>query len=332
MLESLNLINFRNHIEFDCEFDKITYISGNNGSGKTSILESIYTTLQCKSFKNSKLNQLINFNSDHFRVQISITQQFPSKISYFYDGTRNLLLNSKKVSSISKYLLENPLFVYSPENEGILSINQTSRRKFLDKICFLNNFEHFDLLKNYNKIITLKKSVLKSPNIDKVYFDTLNEQLFIYSTKIQENRSITLDTINKNIKETFELTDKYLEYFQLKYLFSPITDSKNDEEYRRRRILQGAHMDRIKYHLKGMEYEKFSSYGQRKSFSLVCLNACLLTVEEKLKGDIIFLLDDFEAGLDIKRINLFKDLFSKYQLIVTGVSNNHFKDAKTINL
>jgi DNA replication and repair protein RecF len=334
MLKSLRLDNFRNHKNFNCEFENINYISGNNGTGKTSILEAINLVFQGKSFKNISINKLLNFDSSYFRVETLVDQPFESELIFFYDSknsNKSLIIDKKKVSQISNHILNFPTFVYSPENEGLLSNNQIYRRNFLDKITFFYFNEHLQNLRILNKLLKIKKNIFTSNKIDLDYLKTINDMLLEVSIDIQNKRKLILEKINKNILAT--LNDiKYIENFMLKLIYSEINSDDFQKEINYKKILKGPHLDKIKYFFNGIEYEKFSSFGQRKSFSLICLNACFLTVEEKLKNDIIFLLDDFEAGLDDMRIDFFKNLFSKHQLIMTGVSNTHFKKLNTISL
>ena len=329
----LKLQNFRNHKRLNINFDENIFISGDNGTGKTSILEAISVLKQLKSFRSASFKNLVKYNEKYFKIEIvEVNDNFLNKINFFYGNKSVLTVNSDILKNAANHILNNPVFIYSPENEGLVSKNMQIRRKFLDKNIFYLNPSYYQLIKDYNKLFKLKSDYLKTDKSDNVYFDTINEKLTDISKRIIESRINLIDELNKNISILTRHKDISIDNFKIEYFPNYINVKNFKNELVRKKVIQGPHLDKLKIFKNNLEIEKFLSFGQKKTIGIICLLSSFLTVEEKLKNDIIFLLDDFETGLDNKSINFFKNLFSNNQYVMTGVKNNNFNDIRTINL
>ncbi len=333
-LESIKIVNFRNHKNITCSFiNGFNYIVGNNGTGKTSIVEAIHTILTGKSFRQNQFQKLITFKQDSFYLKATLLKDnFDYKLTFNYNDSAYIYENGKRVNNLSNYLFDKPVLVYSPENEGILSDSQENKRRFLDKLCFYYNTDHLIALKDYNKLLKLKRNVLYSNKPNVLYLQSVTEELAKLSIKIQTNRNVILKLLNDKLNYIKQNIFKYIEDFRLVIEHSKIDISKYEEEVSRRKILNGAHLDKIYINYNDRKYESFASFGQRKTFSIATLASAVLIIEEILKNDIIVILDDLEVGLDEKRINAFKEFFSKNQTFITGVKNSFFTNANTIFL
>jgi len=332
LIKKLRLVNFRNHKDNIFTFDKINYVSGNNGTGKTSLAEAISVILTLKSFRQHNFRKIISFNSDFFYLNAKLINEENNIIDtkLKYGKKKELYLNDNK-ETFDNYIKDKLLFTYSPENEGILSKNQKDRRSFIDRVVFYKNFYFLSILKKYNKLLEIKKNILESDKIDKEYLDIVNEELLSLSLNITDFRVKEVKFLNKKLSQEFKNVFKN-ETFEI--LIKQNIPDKNifKKELFAGKILSGCHLDKIYFSLNGKIYEDFASFGQRKTFSLITLASILLSIEDFGKSGIILVLDDFEVGLDSERIGVFKSIFEKYQLIITGVENRYFKNANNITL
>lgn len=338
-IQNLSLLNFRNHKKLTLSFSENTnYIEGANAAGKTSIVEAISTVLNFKSFRQSQLKNLVNFDSDNFFIETNIMRNFYDyeeylyNIKFKYNNGSYVYENNKKVTSVEDYIYNYPVLVYSPENEGLISESQEKKRKFLDKICFYTNKVHFNNLKNYNKLLKIKKNYLYHNNPDYRYLESITESMYNLSADIQRMRKKVVKYINSRISDFCNDIPDKIENFYFIYEPSVVDIKKINEEKSRRKVLSGTHLDRIYVFYNGKKYESFASFGQKKTFALGSLFTSVLIVEEFLNSGIIIILDDLEVGLDSSRINFFKELFGNNQIFITGVNNMYFKDAKNIAL
>lgn len=334
-IESITVNNFRNHLYEKIVFsNKINYITGYNGSGKTSIVEAIHTALNSRSFKTNQLKKIINFNTDYFSIDLTLVkEELRNNIKFQYiNNISNLYQNKKKVRKISDFIYEMPILVYSPENEGLLSNSQDKKRRFLDRICFYFDKAHFHLLKNYNKLQQIKKNILYKGVKDYLYIKAVTEEMDRISNNIQQNRYIVISKINDKIVELCQSENSVIENFSFDYKSSVLDTGLLNKEINNSKIYTGAHLDKIYVIFKGIPYENFASFGQKKIFGIASVISSVLIVEEILKDDIIVVLDDLEVGLDEMRIDFLKSFFDNNQLFITGVENKYFDSAKTIKL
>lgn len=334
LIERIRLQNFRCHSDSNFELEQATFIEGENGSGKTSILEAVYLLLHLKSFKEPSPKNLTKFNEDYLRIKADYSSSESSgDLLYFFDNVRTLKKDGSCVMDIPDYLTQNPVFCYSPDTSTILAKEQKLRRSYIDRVCFYRDRVHIFDLRYYNRLIAQKTIELQKPKADINYLESINEQIFTVNEKITERRKSAVIMINKRLDETYVNFGKDDERFSLDYINNKNDINITEREIKTRKCLYGNHRD--KFYSKNMEtiYDKFSSYGQKKTFELLVLYAVLLDVEVLLKTGIITLLDDFEAGLDERRAMSFLSMFAgNRQILVTGVKNRIFGNMPTVKL
>lgn len=332
LVKKLKLVNFRNHKNNIFEFDKINYVLGKNGTGKTSLAEAISVIINLKSFRQHNFKKIRSFNSDLLYLNAKLIDNDDNLIDvkFRYDKKKELFINDNK-ESFDNYIKDKLLFTYSPENEGILSKNQIYRRNFIDRVIFYKNYDFLNMIRRYNKLIKIKKSILESNKIDKDYLGIINEEILSLSLKISTFRINEIKILNRILSQNFRNIFNN-ETFEILIKESPPCEDTFKKEIITGKILAGCHLDKIYFTLNSVLYEDFASFGQRKTFALITLASILLSIEDLKKSGIVLILDDFEVGLDSERIGVFKSIFEKYQLIITGVENRYFKNANNIVL
>lgn len=334
IINSVELSGFRNHKKFSSDLKSKTYISGNNGSGKTSIIEAVYLLLALKSFRSINSKDIKRFGDDFFRIKLNFTSKGrESESVYFFDGTRKLIEDGEPVKDIKNYIFNKPVICYSPEGNFILSKDQVYRRNFIDRLAFYLNQSHYSSLTDYKRLIRQKYAELSKQKPDFKLIDVLDIQIISNAENINKLRRLTVDTLNEKIENTYKNCNFIDENYRIRYDSNIENHDLMEKEREKRKIYYGTHRDRLYSFNSSRIYDKFSSFGQKKTFELVVLFSFLLTVEEIVNDDIIFLLDDFEAGLDKNRLNKFMEIIgSTRQTIITGVENRLFSDAHSIHL
>ena len=331
---NLKLNNFRSHISSYYDISDETYFIGENGTGKTSILESIYILFGLKSFKKQPFSSIISFNTDFFRIESEISEaEYNSNVVCLYKNKRSTLYNGDEVENIADYIYNYPVAFYTPENLGILSKEQVDRRNFLDRFIFYYDKNHIYDIKTYTRILSQKTAELEKDSIDYTYLDVLNEKIINLSNTIYFKRNKMVKELNSYLNNIYnKLEFKYEKVF-IKYNSNILDESLLNKEKVIKKILYGVHRDKIEMELDNKVIEKFSSTGQKKTFSLLSLYSFIKIIEENRKISIITLLDDFEAALDNGRASFIKDLFSKgRQVLYTGVDNSKLNFKNTIKL
>ncbi len=353
-VNNIKIRNFRNHSFFNHQLQRQTYIYGDNGSGKTSILESIYLALNLRTFKKQTLKNIVQFGEQSFHVTVSINHEpqhepqhhgnssADNHITLFYQDEMILKNNGEKVDSSMEHLHNNPVIYYSPNTDSLLSSDQSTKRKQLDKIVFHTYMNYANELNTYNRLLNQKRHLLHGiQNNDghlshnsQTLLKVLNDQLIPITKTIHHRRKKIVEQINRNltnIYETLQITEPNL-HTQIYLSYSSNVDPNHNTEattnlLEREKIegtpLYGTHRDRINIRKDGKIFEKFPSFGQGKAFHITLLKSISQIISHERGITPLILLDDFEAGLDNRRIKSLLSMFDSShnaQVIATGVN------------
>ncbi|MDR2884973.1 MAG: AAA family ATPase [Deferribacteraceae bacterium] len=338
-LKELSLQNFRNHRELSLDLHELMYISGNNGVGKSSIVEAIHLLLTLKTFRHQSLSEVRTFAEPYVRISAHFEGGNYDDLVFFYQDKRILKAGGQEIVSLSDYTNALPVICYSPGFDTILSKDHSERRNFLDRMVFYTNHSHLNLVKSYNALLLRKRAELDKDNPDSELLNILNTQMAPISKEISQNRNILVHEINNSLLSTEELTTLFMPDMRLSLSINDIDCDDVATEIEKKRPTMGCHKDLLYIRQNGRVLEKFQSFGQRKSALLFLLYHLAKRVEEIRKCDIMLLLDDFEAGLDGERCSALSELFLmhpkgefKRQIILTGVTNQYINGANEIKL
>ena len=200
-LKNLRLLNFKNHLDSSWEFnDRVNCFVGDNGSGKTNILDAIYYLSLTKSYFNSSDSTSINFNSEYFTIKGSFVREnnFSNIVCNVKDGfPKSVKNNDKKYKRFSDHIGNYPVVFVSPTDTSLITEHSDSRRKYLDSgISQCNNF-YLKTLISYNKTIKQRNELLKhfllSNTFDKITLSTYNELLIKHGSIIFSERKKYLE-------------------------------------------------------------------------------------------------------------------------------------------
>ena len=148
---NLKLINLRNHTNSFYELSNETLFIGENGSGKTTILEALYILFGLRSFKKQPLSSAVTFNEEFFRIESEIKDgSLISDAVCLFKNKRITMVNGEDIENIADYVYNHPVACYTPEMLGILSKDQQDRRNFIDRFIFYYDKEHIYDVKHYN--------------------------------------------------------------------------------------------------------------------------------------------------------------------------------------
>ena len=328
------VLNIRNHTNSFYELSNETLFTGENGSGKTTILESLYILFGLKSFKKQPLSSAVTFDKDFFRIESEIKDgSLISDVVCLFNNKRTTMINGEDIDNIVDYVYNHPIACYTPDILGILSKEQQDRRNFIDRFIFYYDKEHIYDIKHYNRLLSQKQAEFDKEASDFIYLDVLNEKIVYLSEKISNKRVKIIDEINENLKELYKSLDFSMENVFINYSSNILNTSLFNKEKFIKKSLYGIHRDKIEMCLDNKIIEKFSSTGQKKTFILLCLYSFIKIIEENRKISIITLLDDFEAALDKKRAEFIKNIFSNSrQVLYTGVDNTRLNFENVINI
>jgi DNA replication and repair protein RecF len=355
-IAKVSLINFRNFKKINLNFSKnINLLVGKNAQGKTSILESIYLLAVTKTFRDSIDENLINFNSDNYKISGRIKKHNSvSDYTIQYDREKKrVFVNDTEVKKISDYLSNINSIIFYPEDIDFIKDNPNTRRKIINiEISQLYN-EYVIVCNKYNKILKIRNEYLKKIYInnlsDLTYFNILTDKLITLAISIYIYRYNFINEINKNLKEIYLnifgegiLTIHYLpniniEDFSIENLrkqLRSVYDQNYSKELMQGATIFGPHRDDFIFLLNDKEMKLFASQGQQR-IAMIAFKLSEIKIIQKIKKDNpIILIDDIFNELDRKKKNKILELiFGDYQTIITttelkGINKSIVKSAK----
>ena len=348
-IDSLSLMNFRNYETLNISFGDLNIIYGLNGSGKTNIIEAIYTLALTKSFRinNDKVmikkgkikakikgNVLKNGDENTFGVEIS------------NDG-KVVTINGEKQDKVSDYVSRINVILFNPSDTRLIDEAPMIRRKMLNIEISQIYKEYLVILTNYQRILTQRNFYLRgmygNGSYTNTYLDILTKKLIEFGSIICKYREKFVDNINKYIASNYEkifgsgtLKIRYVSTFKNKSEDDLIKRYKDNyqKELSVGKTLEGIHHDDIVFVLDNNNLKEWGSEGQRKN-AIISFKLAEISVINEIKGYYpILILDDLFSELDkVKVTNLLGMLDRNVQTFMTttdlkNISKKVIKDAK----
>lgn len=323
----LTLTQFKNYQEADFEFnEKINCLVGDNGAGKTNVLDAIYYLSFTKSYFNAIDSQNILHDKDFFALHgyYKNQQATEDRVSCIQQRNRKkqFRFNKKDYERLSDHIGKIPLVMISPYDRDLINDGSEIRRKYIDGVISqFDNFYLTDLL-DYNKALQ-QRNVLLKQFAEKHYFDELS--LSVWDEKLIKP-GIELFKKRKQFLEEFNpLFDRYYGYLsrgneKVEIIYKSQLEDKPfadllKESVQRDRSLRytgnGIHKDDLLLLMNDYPVKKFGSQGQQKSFVIAIKLAQFEYMRLKKGFKPILLFDDIFDKLDDKRVAQIVELVSQ---------------------
>ncbi len=316
-IQKLTLTNYKNISTKSFDFkSSINCFIGNNGVGKSNILDAIYHLAFGKSFFNPNSVQNIQFDKTFFVIEGSFKiESRNEKVNCsFKKGQKKVLKRNNKIySKMSEHIGLIPLVMISPDDIDLINEGSILRRKFIDGILGQIHKDYLMNIINYNRIIAQRNSLLKyfaiNHTFDQKTIDIYNSQLHDLSLPIYKRRKEFMEVFSPLLIKRYDAINSGNEKVKLKYKSSLDDNSLMDllnSSIKKDRTFQytteGIHKDDLDFLIHDKQIKKFGSQGQKKSF-LIALKIAQFDYLRSKKGmSPIILLDDIFDKLDQKRV------------------------------
>lgn len=338
ILKSLSLLNYKNFDAYKVDFDaKINCFVGQNGVGKTNILDAIYHLSFGKSYFNPLASQNIKHNEDFFVVDglYEKNERHEKIIISLKKGQKKVIKrNGKAYDRFSDHIGFLPLVIISPADRDLIIDGSEIRRKFIDGVISQSDKSYLKCLLNYSKILSQRNALLKyfalNNNFNKDSLEVYNQQLIDYGISIYNKRKMFLEVFVPIFKSRYKSISNNNEIVELQYRSqlhdNPLSDLFNIN-INKDRMLQytsvGVHKDDLDFSINGYPVKKFGSQGQQKSF-LIALKLAQFDFIKKQSGDTpILLLDDIFDKLDEQRVSQIIKLVNNENFGQLFISDTH---------
>ncbi len=319
-LEKLNLFNFRNYAEANLIFQgQITCFLGDNGSGKTNLLDAVHMLSLTRSAFGLNDTQSIKHGEQGFKIKGNFVKNDASSdvLLALHEGSRkqlsiNDLPQFKYVEHIGNY----PIVLISPYDTDLIRESSEIRRKFIDTTLAQTDKVYLSELMLYNRALKQRNSLLKSfaegANFDQEMIDVYNEQLSSSALIVYKARQNFVDQLIPLFQKIYnQLLGKRVEHPAIDYKsdlhqnndLKDILHANIKTDLSLQRTHRGIHRDDLNFSLNSYELKKFGSQGQQKSFVIALKLAQFLLLKEIKGFNPLILLDDIFDKLDDHRIS-----------------------------
>lgn len=327
-LASLHLKNFRNHslTSIDCGRG-INFLLGNNGQGKTNVVEAISYLCLTKSFYAGSDAVVLQFGEGMFEVNGTIVSDegrtFEVRVAYLKDeNEKYYMINRKRVEPLSSVIGRFPIVVFSPEHGSITMGGPGERRKFLDLVISQSNRAYFKTLLDYRGILKQRNRILLDSKLGRGGtsggIEPWNEQLVRSGTAIWQYRRRFLrefaplfasvygrfvdgDEVPGLVYRPLASGELPEDSAEVAEKFAAALAGREHDERRMGTSLVGPHRDEVTFTLNGREVRPYASQGQHKTFIISLKLAEFHYLREKCGETPLLMLDDVFAELDDER-------------------------------
>lgn len=337
-LQKISLVNFKNFESQSFDFEeKINCFVGDNGVGKTNVLDAIYYLSFAKSYFNSVATQNIKHNEDFFMIEglYEIGNKVETFVCSLKKGNKKVIKRNGKIyEKFSEHIGYLPLVIISPADRDLITEGSETRRKFVDNVISQSDPIYLQNLIKYSKVLAQRNSLLKyfaaNRTFDALNLNVYNEQLETYGSLIFEKRKQFLDEFIPIFKKRYEIISSSKETVDLVYK-SQLHDDCFSELFQQNlekdRMLQftsaGIHKDDLTFEIEEYPIKKFGSQGQQKSYLIALKLAQFDFIKGQSNVKPILLLDDIFDKLDDARVTQLISLVNNDEFGQLFISDTH---------
>lgn len=312
-LEKISLLNFKNIAQEELSFcPGINCLVGDNGAGKTNVVDAVYYLSMCKSSLQMTDGQSIRHGADFFLVEGRYSSDAGRReqvvCSFSRKGGKVLKRNGKEYDRLADHVGLIPAVIVSPADSALISDAADERRRYLNAFISQLDRAYLTALMRYNAVLAERNRLLKMQP-DETMLAIYDRQLVEHGNRIHARRREFAARLQPLVAEYYRRLSDDREQVELLYR-SELNERPFEEVLRDARqkdlvnefTTAGIHRDDLTLRIGGYPLRKYGSQGQQKSF-LIALKLAQYAIVAAEKGERpILLLDDLFDKLDAGRV------------------------------
>lgn len=343
-LKNISLLNFKNYSDAAIQFSEtVNAFVGNNGAGKTNMLDAIHYLCLSKSYFNPIDSQQIKSGEDVFMIQGDFDREAKNEkitCGVKRNQKKQFKRNKKDYPKLADHIGLFPVVMISPYDVNIIMDGSEERRRFIDNVISQTDSAYLEELITYNRHLlnrnALLKQIAQTHRYDPTLMEILDEQLVASGERIFRKRDAFMAEFVPSFSKYYQYLTSAEEKVALVYSsqlnersFSELLSQSIEKDKVLERTTVGIHKDELLFTLSEMPLKKFGSQGQQKSF-LIALKLAQYAYLQKYKGfKPILLLDDIFDKLDDWRMHKLMEMVSHHdfgQIFITDVGKERVQN------
>lgn len=340
-LRHLKISNFKNIEEREFDFSQINCFVGNNGVGKTNVLDAIYYLSFCKSFFLHNDSYSIRNGCDFFALHgdysiNGVDERFSCSLKA--GGKKQIKHSGKAYAKHSEHIGKIPSVMIAPTSHSLVTGSGEVRRKFMDIVISQQDKVYLQNLIRYNKAVEQRNKLLKNYQIfhviDEIGMQIWEEQIASLSNEIQGKRKQFFSQITQPLNKFYSFIAQNREDISIEYityegdLLNVLRENREKDKvlgYTK----QGVHKDDLAFYLKGMPV-RHASQGQQKTFLLALKLAQFDYLSKTMGVKPILLLDDIFDKFDFERVSRILSLLEENGFGQVFITDTHLERVEKI--
>lgn len=339
IIKKLSILNYKNIAEAELELSpKLNCLVGNNGEGKTNLLDALYYLSFCRSANTNIDSQIIRHEENFFMLQGTYeSENGDEELVYcgMKRGTKkHFKRNKKEYRKLSEHIGLLPLIMVSPSDAVLIEGGSEERRKLMDVVVAQYDRNYLDSLNRYNKALMQRNSLLKlETEPDGSLLDIWEEQMAHEGELLYGKRRDFIESLSPLFQEIYQRISGDKEKVSLCYVShcqrGPLLDVIRCDRAKDRIMgysLHGVHRDDLEMMIGDYPMKREGSQGQNKTFVTALKLAQLLFLKSKVGTAPLLLLDDIFDKLDANRVEQIIRLVGTEdfgQIFITDTNREH---------
>ncbi len=317
-LRNITLTHYKNYAQETFSFDKrIIGIYGNNGVGKTNLLDAIYYLSFTRSYFYKSDLQNVQHGKSGFRIEGNFDDDGKDQhvVCILREtGKKEVLLNDALYQRLSLHIGRFPSVIVTPDDARIITEGSDERRRYTDALLCQLDLQYLQHLIEYNRLLQQRNQLLRSLaeriSSDRSLLDVYDAQMLRPGTYIFVKRQHFFREVLPSICSIYKYIAGADDDLQLSYQsdlletsYAELLHNSRDRDMMLQRTHAGIHRDDIDIRLKNQSFKNIASQGQRKSL-LFAMKLAEYDMLKTIKGFApIILLDDVFEKLDARRMH-----------------------------
>ena len=342
---SISLYNFRNieNRTIDLSAPEV-FLVGQNGQGKTNLLEALYLASYGNSFRTRNEAEIYKKNTNEYSIRVLFkeNEERSHRISLFSkEKKKTIEKNLKKIHDRKDFISTIPCILFCHDDLDFAIGSPERRRFFIDQSLSLYDPSYIDILRNFTKLLKSRNLILKEKKAE--VLDVIDAQLIPIGLQIIERRNALIEAFNKNFSSLYESIsgiDSVMIDYSASWKFKTFDEvlisliERRQLDFTMNTSMSGPHRDKIRFIRNKKPFVATASMGQQRLLSLVLRAAQAYFYTETTGRLPVLLMDDVLLELDPEKRKKFTELLPRYdQLICTflpGEPYQNYRREKTL--